>query len=300
MKIILAGGSGFLGMEAAQFFKQQDYEVVILSRKKSNIKDGIAYVHWDGKNAGDWETKINDADILINFVGKSVNCIYTEQNKKEIIASRIDAIQALDKAILKAKNPPRLFIQAASLAIYGDTKSLCNETSKHGEGFSAEVCKIWESAFLNTKANCRKVLLRIGFVLGKNGGVLDELKWVTKLYLGGSIGSGKQFISWLHIHDLNRMYQFAIDNEKVEGTYNATGTKAITNREFMKSLRKAMGKSFGIPSPTLIVKIGARFFLKTDASLALTGRNCIPQKFIKDGFQFQFTDLEKTLDELTN
>ncbi|MDQ6788816.1 MAG: DUF1731 domain-containing protein, partial [Acidobacteriota bacterium] len=176
-----------------------------------------------------------------------------------------------------------------------------DENAPLGEGFSVEVCKLWEAEFFNRQLpETRKVLFRIGFVLEKNGGALESLQKVTKFYLGGTIGSGKQYISWLHIKDLNRMFEFAVENETVEGIYNATGVNPVTNAEFMKTLRDVMGMPWSPPAPAFAVKIGATLFMRADPSLALTGRNCIPKKLRDENFQFEYTDLTQTLDQIIN
>lgn len=295
-KIVLPGGSGFLGRNAAQFFKNKGYDVIIFTRGTPKEIDGVKYVNWDGKNFGEWTEHINNSYAVINFTGKSVNCIYTEENKKEIIESRIDSVKIIAEAILQAQNPPGILIQAASLAIYGDTKKLCDENAPNGEGFSVQVCKLWEEEFFRTPLpNTRKVLLRIGFVLGEKGGALETLSKLTKNFLGGAISSGEQYISWVHIEDFNRMLEFVIDNQNAQGIYNATGTEPAKNKDFMKSLRKVLHRPWSPPVPVFAVKIGARLFMKTDSSLALTGRNCIPAKFLKEGFSFKHNNLEQSL-----
>jgi len=296
-KIVLPGGSGFLGKSTAEYFFNKGYSVIILTRGKSVKTTNAEYVNWDGKSLGEWTKHIEGAEAVINFTGKSVNCIYTPENKKEIIDSRIDSVKIVADVIKHAKKPPEVLIQSASLAIYGDTIDVCSENAPHGSGFSVNVCELWEKEFFKENLpGTRKILLRIGFVLGRNGGALETLSKLTRRYLGGAIASGEQFISWLHIEDLNRMFEFIIENKKSSGIYNATGTTPTKNKDFMKSLRKALHKPWSPPVPIFAVKIGARFFMKTDSSLALTGRNCIPVKFLKEGFKFNYTNLETALE----
>lgn len=202
--------------------------------------------------------------------GRSVNCLYTRKNKEEILNSRLDSVRVLHKAIRGCEKPPGVFIQAGSLAIFGDTREECDENAPHGFGFSVEVCRQWEEIFFAEKhPNTRQVLLRIGFVLGRDGGALEPLKKLVKYDLGGTIGSGEQYISWLHIEDLNAMIRYAMDH-KVEGIYNATGPVPVTNRTFMAALRKAMGKGWAPPAPTPLVKLGAVLVMRADPGLALT------------------------------
>ncbi|TWI59845.1 TIGR01777 family oxidoreductase [Halalkalibacter nanhaiisediminis] len=298
-KIVLAGGSGFLGKSLATFLTNKGYQVVILTRGKSGSSDGVTYVQWDGSKLGEWAAEIEDSYAVVNFTGKSVNCIYTKSNREEIVSSRLDSVRVLQEAIRTCINPPQAFVQAGSLAIFGDTREVCDESSPHGSGFSVDVCEQWEEAFFKVSfAKTRQVLLRIGFALGKDGGALEPLVKLTRLNLGGTVGSGKQYISWLHIDDLNEMFLQSIEDNRFEGIYHATGVNPVTNKEFMSTLRKVLGKGWAPPAPTPFVWLGAYAVMKTEPSLALTGRNCIPRRLQDHGFTFQYTNLEETLKDL--
>lgn len=298
-KIVLAGGSGFLGTALASYLLKKGYEVVILTRGTADEKERIRYVHWDAATPGDWTREIDGCLAVVNFTGKSVNCIYTEKNKREIVRSRIDSVQVLTQAVLDSSAPPRVFVQAGSLAIYGDTRNECDEQAPHGTGFSVSVCEQWEQAFFARELpQTRKVLLRIGFALGKNGGALEPLAKLASWNLGGTVGSGKQYISWLHIDDLNAMFLAAIENDAYSGIYNATGPQPVTNREFMQTLRKVLNKGWAPPAPAPFVWLGAYLVMRTDPSLALSGRNCVPRRLLEQGFSFTHRDLELALRDL--
>ncbi|MGG1658453.1 TIGR01777 family oxidoreductase [Brevibacillus sp. NRS-1366] len=297
--IVLAGGSGFLGKALATFLQQKGYTVVILTRGLAHMNEGIRYVHWDGATLGDWAKEIEGSKAIVNFTGKSVNCLYTKKNREEIIRSRLDSVQVLTEAIRSCEHPPDVCIQAGSLAIFGDTRQVCTEEAPHGSGFSVEVCEKWEEAFFARELpQTRMVLLRIGFALGKNGGALEPLVKLASYHLGGTVGSGDQYISWLHIDDLNHMFLTAIQNEQLSGIFNATGPQPVTNKEFMYTLRKVMNKGWAPKTPTPLVWIGAYLIMRTDPSLALSGRNCIPQKFLDNGFTFLHSNLETALHDL--
>lgn len=298
--VILPGGTGFLGQHLAYFLKNRGYNIVILSRGDDKVENGIEYIHWDGKILGRWTKYLDGSLAIINFTGRSVNTIYTEERKKEIIESRVDSVRVLIEAILQSQNPPTVFIQAASLAIYGNTTALCDENAPLGQGFSADVCKRWEHEFFKTDLpKTRKVLYRIGFALGKDGGALDPLRKLTKYYMGGTIGSGNQYISWIHIDDLNRMLLFALQREDLEGIYNATGVNPATNKEFMSTLREVLGMPWSPPVPSFLVKIGAYLIMQSDPSLALAGRRCVPKRLLEEGFNFNYTNLQAALAQLT-
>lgn len=297
-KILIPGGSGFLGQRVAYYLKEKGFDIVILTRGKAKIKDGIEYVYWDGKTIGDWTKHLDGAHALINFTGKSINCIHNEQNKKEIIESRVDSIRVLTEAVLQSLNPPLIFIQSSASGIYKETNEPCNEDSSLGNDFLAEACKYTEAEFFKTTLpKTRKVIYRIGFVLDKNEGALKTLTTLTRYFLGGTIGSGKQYISWIHINDLNRMMQFAINHENIEGIYNAASPEATTNAKFMQTLRSILKRPWAPPAPTFMVKIGA-FIIGVDPQLILSGRNITPQKLLQKGFQFEYTNLKNTLDKL--
>ncbi|MFF2445832.1 TIGR01777 family oxidoreductase [Neobacillus sp. NPDC058068] len=298
-KIILAAGTGFLGNSLARFLVNKGYQVTILTRGNSKVEGEMKYVQWDGIHLGEWAKEIDGCFALVNFTGKSVNCIYTKANREEIISSRLDSVKVLREAINECTTPPHVFVQAGSLAIFGDTTAVCDETAPHGTGFSVEVCQQWEEEFFKESLPAtRQVLLRIGFALGRDGGALEPLTKLAKLNLGGTVGSGKQYISWLHIDDLNEMFLQAIENDTYEGVYNATGPNPVTNKEFMAALRKVLNKGWTPPAPTPLVWLGAYLFMKTEPSLALTGRNCLPKKLQHHGFTFKYHNLETALKDL--
>jgi uncharacterized protein (TIGR01777 family) len=299
MKIILPGGSGFLGTSLANYLIARGHEAVVLTRRGAGVRDGIKYVEWDGRTLGPWAQELDGADGVVNMTGKSVNCIYNDRNRREIIESRVDSVRAVHQAIKQCAQPPSVLIQAASLAIYGDTQADSDESAPHGKGFSVEVCERWEKEFFDeTYPGTRMCCFRMGFALGDSGGALGSLVKLTRWYLGGTVGGGDQYISWLHIDDLNAMFMRAIENPQIVGVYNATSPNPVTNRDFMRALRRSLGKPWAPPTPSPLVAIGARLFLKTDASLALTGRKCIPARMLQAGFRFDHPDLGEALDSI--
>lgn len=299
-RIVIPGGSGFLGSALANYLTSKDYEVIVLTRKPFRTKGPIIDVYWGGKIIGEWAKVFEDAKAIVNLAGRSVNCLPTTRNKREIIMSRVNSASVVAQAISQTKNPPNVLIQASSLAIYGNTQEICTEESPYGDDFSANVCEGWENVLDKTELkSTRKVLLRIGFVLGADGGALEPLAKLTKRFLGGQIGNGQQYISWLHIEDFNRMVLWAIESEEVQGAFNTTSPNPVTNAEFMKTLRFVLGRPWSLPIPVWAVHIGA-IFMHTDASLALTGRKCVPEKAQAMGFDFQYNDLTKALQGIIN
>ena len=297
-RVILPGGSGFLGRSFADYLTQHEYEVVILTRSPRTASGNVQELAWDGKTPGAWQQALEGAAAVVNFTGKSVNCRYTPENRREIIESRVDSVRILGQTIEQCSKPPPVFVQAGSLAIYGNTRHCCDENAPHGEGFSVRVCERWEAAFHSLDLpRTRQVLLRIGFALGKGGGALAPLAAFARFYLGGTIGSGNQYISWLHLDDLNEMLLWAMERDDMEGTYNATGPQPVTNAEFMRLLRQTLNRPWSPPVPALAVRIGS-WLMRTEPELALTGRNCIPARLVEQGFRFHHTKLDEALTDI--
>ena len=294
--VVLAGGSGFLGQNLTRFLVKEGYTVVILTRAAERLS-AVRSVEWDGRTRGGWMRFVSGAKAVVNLTGRSVNCLHNGKNRREILNSRLDSVRILGEAIRSAERPPKAFIQATSLAIYGDSAERVNdEYAPPGSGFSAEVCQRWEELIHEIELpNTRRIILRIGFVLGPGGGVLAPLVQLTKSYLGGSIGNGNQYISWIHVADLNEMFRWSIERPDVQGIYNATSPNPVTNREFMRELRLVLDRPWSPPTPVFAVKLGAKFIMRTEPSLALTGQRCIPRRFLQQGFEFRQPDLAPAL-----
>nr|WP_068887421.1 TIGR01777 family oxidoreductase [Pedobacter panaciterrae] len=298
-KIVIAGGTGFLGSAVIKAFP--DDEIVVLTRKEKKSEGNVRYVVWDAKTIGDWANELKDSKAVINLVGRSVNCRYTEANKQEIISSRVNATLAIGKAIEGLNKPLEVWINAGSAAIFGNSgDELKNETSAIGHGFSPEVCKAWEKAF--DKYNnpyTRKVFLRIGMVLQQNGGILKPFINMTKFGLGGKIGTGNQYMTWIHEHDFTDLIKYTILDAEIKGILHAASPFPVTNREFMKTIRHAVQIPFGLPNPAVFIKIGA-VFIGTEAELVLSGRRVVSSVLEKKGFKFKYPYLHDAVARLLN
>jgi hypothetical protein len=297
-RIILAGGSGFIGHALAKELAAK-YEVIVLTRTPKPRDDGVREIEWDGIHIGEWIALLDGAEAVVNLTGKNVNCPHTPENLHEFAASRIDSVNAIAGALEHIKEPPRVWVQAGAIGYYGDPGDMiCDDYSPPGTGALAEICHQWEDAFHGLKApKTRKVLLRIGFVLGRDGGALPVLEQLTRRFLGGRAGTGKQYISWIHIVDVVQMFRGAIENENWSGTYNAVGLAPVTNKEFMRQLRHSLHRPWSPPVPQFIIKLGARW-MKSEPSLALGGCHSIPIRFLEGGFQFRFDKLSDALANL--
>jgi len=299
-KIVIAGGTGFLGNCLTDHFSTREIQIVILTRGKSRPNGNIEYVNWDGRTLGSWKETLEAADVLINLNGKSVDCRYTNENKKLIYSTRLDSTAVLGKAIQDCINPPKLWINAASATIYRHSldKSMDEDTGEFGSGFSVDVCQQWERTFnsFETKRT-RKVLIRTGIVIGKNGGPLKPLKILAKLGLGGEQGPGNQYFSWLHEKDFVGIIDFIIANPNLEGAYNVTAPTPVHNTHIMKALRSAVGVPFGLPLPKWLLEFGA-VIIGTETELILKSRKVIPKKLLDAGYKFQFAEIEDALNDL--
>ncbi|SFH91274.1 TIGR01777 family oxidoreductase [Halpernia frigidisoli] len=296
MKIIIAGGAGFLGKELETYFLSLNNEVKILTRNPKNKND----VFWDGKTLGDWKSKLENADVLINLAGKSVDCRYTEKNRNEILSSRIESTKALQNAVDLCENPPKIWLNASSATIYihSETNLNTEQNGIIGDDFSMNICKQWERKFFKvSNINIRKVSLRTSIVLGKNGGAFPKFVQISKLGLGGKQGRGTQMMSWIHIEDFCRIIEFIISNENLKGVLNTTAPNPLSNGKMMELLRKKLKIPFGIPSPVWLLEIAA-LFIKTETELMLKSRNVFPQKLIDSDFNFHYPTFEKALDTL--
>ena len=298
-KVIIAGGSGFLGVSLARRLTDAGYEVFILSRKPLPPGVPARYLHWDGKTLGAWALELDGATAIVNMTGKNVNCRYTTAALTEINSSRVDSVHAVGEAIRACRFPPPVWVQASSLAYYGDAgDTVCDETAPLGDGIPPDTCQRWERAFhQETTPHTRKVLFRISFVLGNGGGARGMLTGLTKFFLGGAIGSGRQYISWLHFEDMDRLWQRAIEDGAMSGTYNITGPNAVTNADFMREMRRVLSRPWSPPLPAFLVPAGC-FFLRTEPVLALTGRRCIPARLTQEGFEFRYPHLREALENL--
>jgi uncharacterized protein (TIGR01777 family) len=300
-KLIIAAGTGFLGQVLVTHFKDKFDEIVILTREKSKISDSIKYVNWDAKTLSGWENELENASVLINLAGKSVDCRYTEANKKEIYDSRIDSTKILNEAVLNCKNPPKNWLNSSTSTIYRFSldKQMDEFTGEIGDDFSMNIAKSWEKAFFETETpQTLKTALRTSIVLGKNGGAFIPIKMLAKLGLGGKQGKGNQFISWIHEKDFARAIEFVIEKQLTE-VVNIVSPKPVSNYDFMKTLRATIGIPFGISTSKFLLEIGS-YFIRTETELVLKSRNVIPKRLQENGFTFEYETLEKAFKNLVN
>jgi uncharacterized protein (TIGR01777 family) len=307
-KAVLAGGSGFLGRALARELAAAGWEVVILTRDPETchiIDDksaAIRAVAWNGATVGNWRKELEGAAALVNFTGRSINCRHTLENSRAILESRLDAVAALGAAAARSKQPPAVWVQCSAAGYYGNTgDEVCTEDSPAGRGFLAEVCRRWETAF-NALAlpGTRRVVLRLGVVLGREAGALPPLVRLVRRYLGGAAGNGRQYFSWLHRDDAVRIFTAALTQPEYSGPYNACAPEPVTNAGLMRALRAAAGRPWCPPAPALVVGLAARYVLHTEPGLILQGQRVVPARLQAAGFAFKYGRLEAALADLVD
>ncbi|HCN51715.1 MAG TPA: TIGR01777 family protein [Chryseobacterium sp.] len=296
MKILIAGGTGFLGENLEKYFTEKGNLVSILTRRPKRENE----IYWNARTLGDWKTSLEGADVLINLTGKSVDCRYTEKNKQEIYSSRIDSTKVLQEAVDQCLNPPKIWLNASSATIYVHSERHLNkeEDGIIGDDFSMNICKSWENRFFTiNNEKVRKVALRTSIVLGNNGGAFPKLRMITKLGLGGKQGRGNQMVSWIHIDDFCKAVDWIIQHENITGAINVTAPTPLFNTIMMEKLRKKLKIPFGLNAPVWQLEI-ASIFLKTETELLLKSRNVYPESLIKSGFKFSYPTFDDTLRNL--
>ncbi|MBZ0113197.1 MAG: TIGR01777 family oxidoreductase [Thermoanaerobaculia bacterium] len=313
MKIVIPGGSGQVGTLLARDFHAKGHEVVVLSRKPQNTP--WISRSWDGATAGPWFNEIDGADVVINLAGRSVDCRYTAANRRAIMDSRVRSTQIVGESIQRANNPPPVWLQASTATLYAHRFDASNDEAtgliggdEHDKetaepppsswSFSIDVAKAWEAtANRFVLPTTRTVLLRSAMIMSPDrGGIFDTLVRLTRLGLGGTAGSGKQYISWIHEADFIHAIERLIDEDFV-GAINVAAPNPIPNAEFMRTLRDAWGCPIGLPAKRWMLEIGA-FFLRTETELLLKSRRVVPGRLLEAGFGFEFPTWHQAVRDL--
>ncbi|MFY9855807.1 MAG: TIGR01777 family oxidoreductase [Terracidiphilus sp.] len=322
LRIVLPGGSGQVGQALARHFTERGHQVTVLTRGPYTAP--WLAVHWDGENPGPWTEYLEGADVCINLAGRSVNCRYDAANRQAIYESRIRSTRLLGTVIAGLAAPPRVWMNASAATIYsraldafGADLPLDEATGKVGDdqpsfkaepsaerwlerrNFSARVARDWEAAFFSAETpRTRKVALRSAVVLGPaHGSAFAVLSNLVRLGLGGTQGSGRQFVSWIHETDYARAVEFLIEREELDGPFNLAAPNPLPNREFMASLRWAWDVPNGLPAPSLAIKLGA-IFLRTEPELVLQSCRAVPGRLLDAGFDFQFPQWLEAAEDL--
>ncbi|WP_136055653.1 DUF1731 domain-containing protein [Microbacterium sp. K24] len=310
-KVVIGGSTGFMGSFLIPRLKADGREVVTVSRSGADV-------HWGDQAAID--RAVDGATLVIGLAGKSVNCRYTPENRAEIFRSRLDTTASLSTAIARADDPPALWVNSSTATIYrhAEDRPMTESTGEIGSGFSVEVAKAWEQAlFADDLPGTRRVALRSAIVLG-HGGVLDPLKNLARLGLGGAqhdgrwpVGRarraagtghfpgarrGRQRFSWVHVEDVARIIDFLEQTPELEGPVNAAAPNPVDNAAFMATVRRVLGARVGLPMPRWMLEIGA-IGMRTETELILKSRWVLPEKLTAAGFEFRYPTLEAAVRE---
>jgi len=300
MKILLTGAAGFIGGTLTRRLLERGHEPLILTRGVSQVlhdPSGKVFIPWDGQNVGEWWKFINSAEAVINLAGENIAARpWTDAQKKKILSSRIDATNAIVEAIQKIPKKPRLLINASAIGYYGDVpEGDVAEDHPHGKGFLAELCAVWEAAALQAgKFGPRVVIARFGLVLEKEGGMLGRMVPPFRYFMGGPLGSGKQWLSWVHREDLIGALIFLLEKENASGPFNLTAPEPLRMTEFCRALGRTLKRPSGLRVPSGILKI----MLGEMSQALITGQRALPKRLLDLGFQFKYPLLEQALADI--
>ena len=302
-RIILAGGSGFLGALLAGYFEARGNEVLVLSRNggsRSNIQ-------WDGTTTGPWAEYLNGAKAIVNLAGRSVNCRYTEHNRRLVMGSRVNSTRILGEAIARCAKPPPVWLNASTATIYkhsllrpmDEANGEIASTPEAKDAFSIEVACEWEKTLAAAQTpSTRKIALRTAMVFGRaKGSVFDVLRRLVRLGLGGKMAGGDQFVSWIHEEDFCRAMEWLIGESELTGAVNICAPHPVPNREMMSAIRQVCGVPFGLPASRWMLELGA-VFLRTETELIIKSRRVVPGRLLASGFSFRFPTLPEALQNL--
>ena len=305
-RIILAGGSGFLGKLLAAYLQPRGWEPIIMTRTPSR-EAAFQEIAWDARTVGDWAQSLEGAEAVINLAGRSVNCRYNAANRRAIMDSRVESTRVLGEAIARCTKPPRVWLNSSTATIYKHTFGPAHDESSTDfataaeakDEFSVSVALAWERTFNEANVpSVRKVALRTTLVFGTvEGGVFRILRRLARLGLGGRMGSGKQFVSWIHEKDFCRGTEWILEHPELAGPVNMAAPCPLTNSEMMQTFRQVCGIPIGLPAAEWMLEIGA-FVMRTETELLLKSRRVAPGKLLGKGFHFQFPKLEEALRDL--
>jgi len=308
VRIVIPGGSGQVGTILARAFHGGGHDVVILSRQPLILPWRV--VKWDGATLGAWQREIDGADVVINLAGRSVNCRYSAENRREILESRVASTRVVGEAIARAQRPPHAWLQASTATIYAHRYDADNDESSgvlggHEPGtpsswhFSIDVAQAWERACGEAVTPAtRKVVLRSAMTMSPdNGGVFDTLLGLVRCGLGGTAGNGRQFVSWIHYDDFVAAVRWLIERDDIDGIVNVASPHPLPNGDFMRVLRETYGSPFGLPAHDWMLEIGAAF-IRTETELMLKTRRVVPQRLLEHGFRFNFPSWDDAAQDL--
>lgn len=301
-RIIITGASGFIGKALVTHLINNNYEVVALSRdpatSKERLGERVIIVKWDARGALDWLEYADGAEAIVNLAGENVaSGLWTKVKKRKIRESRLYAGQAVTEAVEKVAQKPKVIIQASSIGYYGSQEGeILDESSPAGSDFLAELTKDWEQSTRRIEEfGVRQVVIRIGLVLGKDGGLLSRVVLPFRLFIGGHFGKGKQWFSWIHIDDITQAIHFLLINEHLHGAFNLTAPQQLVSKEFFKSVGNQLNRPSWFHVPAAVLKM---FFGEMAEEMFLASQRVVPKKLLDAGYEFRFPTVESALEQI--
>lgn len=308
MKLVIAGGTGQVGALYRRRALARGDQVTILTRSPRQEGD----LAWDGRTLGAWQAAIDGADVVVNLAGRTVNCRYTRKNLAEMMDSRVDSTRVIGQAIIAAERPPRVWLQMSTATIYAHRLDAANDEATGILGgsepdvpaywaFSTEIAKRWERTQRDAATpGTRQVQLRAAMIMSPDrDGIFDTMARIARWGLGGSVGGGAQYVSWIHENDFCSALDFLIAREDLDGAVNLAAPEPLPYRVFIKDLREAVGRKIGLPATRWMAEIGA-FALRTDTELILKSRRVVPGRLREAGFSFAYPDWRGASRELSS
>jgi uncharacterized protein (TIGR01777 family) len=301
LKTVIAGGTGFIGQKLTSAFLEEQHRVVILTKRPIGSRTvphpHLEYAHWDGRTEGKWMEELEEADAVINLSGESIGSRrWSARRKLQLLASRIESTNVLVVAIEKAKARPSVLVNASAVGYYGDVKAGdVTEDQAAGNDFLSHLCVRWEAAAMAaTESGVRVVVLRSGIVLDARGGALKRMLLPFRMFVGGPLGSGRQWFPWIHQNDEIRAILFAVERKELSGPLNLAAPEPATMKEFSTALGKALHRPSALAVPSFMMRV----ILGEMADIVLAGQRVIPKKLTQAGFRFQFPTLEGALADI--
>jgi uncharacterized protein (TIGR01777 family) len=302
MKVIITGATGFIGRALCRKLLEAGYHVVALSRNADGgrkiLGGGVVVKEWDGKSSRGWKELANGAYAIINLAGENISTgRWTQKKKQRILRSRLDAGKAVVEAVAEAQEKPRVVIQSSGIGYYGSTSDqMVDESSLPGKGFLVDVAQEWEASTKKVESwDIRHVVIRTGVVLGREGGALPRLLTPFRFFVGGPLGSGKQWLPWIHLEDEVGAIRYLMEKEDLSGPFNLCAPEPVVMKHFCRTLGKVMGRPSWLPIPEFMLHL---LFGQIAKEVLLSGQRAVPRRIIEDGYQFKYSSLRPALQEI--
>jgi uncharacterized protein (TIGR01777 family) len=300
MRVIITGATGFIGRALTKELAQGDYEIVALSRNpqiKSELNK-ISYIEWDAKNPNGWTDYLDGAYAIVNLAGENISAgRWTKKRKQTILQSRLNAGKAVVEAVKRVKRKPKVLVQASAIGYYGSREDeILEESSAPGSGYLPEVAQKWEFSTKEVESlGVRHVTIRTGIVLGKSGGALPRLIQPFHFFVGGPLGNGKQWFSWIHLEDEIKAIRFLMKNENLNGAFNLTAPAPLVMKDFCKILGRVMHRPCWLKVPGFALRL---ILGEMAEALLLTGQRVQPKRLLEAGYKFSYPEAESALSQI--